>query len=397
MVKVFIKGDSRSWYAVGIVMGLGLLSKYTIALLGGSCLLYMLIASDGRSWFKRKEPYLAIAIAMAIFSPVIIWNAQNNWVSFEFQTLRRISGNFEFGLPKLIGVSLILITPLGLIECLATLFPSKKMSKRFFSGKISQPQKLKFFISFFVFTAACVFILFSLSHSPKTNWLGPIFLPALPFMAWGIVYGGQFPASRSFRYVNALWKPTFVASTLVLGIAVYMLTIGAVVMEPANKLRTYGPSVWKEVSESVEGIRDSIGNHEHHPIIVSMDKYFLPSELAFYSKPEENGQPRVAGRGFFSEIFSGDRGLMWNQWVDKHNYFGQDVLLVDFKRKHIERQWLKDYFDSMSPVQRQAVEKDSKTVCFYYWRVGHNYSKYHRTTKSGIMMATDDGNDEQND
>jgi len=72
------------WYALGLVFGLALLSKYTAVLLAPCVFLYLLL-TEQRRWLLTPHPYLALALGVAVFSPVLIWNSQHDWVSFTFQ------------------------------------------------------------------------------------------------------------------------------------------------------------------------------------------------------------------------------------------------------------------------------------------------------------------------
>jgi hypothetical protein len=47
-----------------------------------------------RRWLKRPHPYAAGLLALGIFLPVLIWNAENDWVSFLFQA-GRAEGSFH--------------------------------------------------------------------------------------------------------------------------------------------------------------------------------------------------------------------------------------------------------------------------------------------------------------
>lgn len=76
---------SAPWYAFGFFTGLALLSKYHgLALLGGAAL-FLLSSGPHRFWLRRPAPYLSGAIAFAVFSPVLFWNASHGWASFRFQ------------------------------------------------------------------------------------------------------------------------------------------------------------------------------------------------------------------------------------------------------------------------------------------------------------------------
>jgi 4-amino-4-deoxy-L-arabinose transferase-like glycosyltransferase len=73
------------WLGFGICMGLALDSKYTSVLLGLAVFLAMLSCHEGRREFLTPWPWLAAILAVAVFSPVFIWNSRNHWASFEFQ------------------------------------------------------------------------------------------------------------------------------------------------------------------------------------------------------------------------------------------------------------------------------------------------------------------------
>jgi 4-amino-4-deoxy-L-arabinose transferase-like glycosyltransferase len=80
-----VGGRWRDWLFAGAFAGLALLSKYQAALTLLGALAFMLATVRGRAWLTRPQPYVAAALAVLIFLPVILWNATNGWVSFRFQ------------------------------------------------------------------------------------------------------------------------------------------------------------------------------------------------------------------------------------------------------------------------------------------------------------------------
>lgn len=71
-------------YWIGLSAGLLLLSKYTgVVLLMG--LFVFLITGKYRRLFKNPHFYAAMLISLAVFSPVLIWNYQHQWISFLYQ------------------------------------------------------------------------------------------------------------------------------------------------------------------------------------------------------------------------------------------------------------------------------------------------------------------------
>ena len=108
-------GNRRTpWWGVGVCVGLGMLSKYTIALLAPATLLFILLDPGSRRWLWQPGPYVAALVATLFFSPVIVWNALNDWASFAFQGTGRLEASLDFSLHVLLGSILLLLTPVGI-------------------------------------------------------------------------------------------------------------------------------------------------------------------------------------------------------------------------------------------------------------------------------------------
>ena len=80
------------WLVAGVGLGLAGLSKYSAALSVAGLLAFILLAPRQRRWLLCPEPYLAAAIALAMFAPVMLWNARHGWISFGFQGGRGAPG-----------------------------------------------------------------------------------------------------------------------------------------------------------------------------------------------------------------------------------------------------------------------------------------------------------------
>jgi len=70
----------------GLLIGFAMLSKYTSVFLWFGAGLYILFYN--RTWLKRWELYLSVILSFLVFLPVIIWNFQNQFISFTFQSER---------------------------------------------------------------------------------------------------------------------------------------------------------------------------------------------------------------------------------------------------------------------------------------------------------------------
>jgi 4-amino-4-deoxy-L-arabinose transferase-like glycosyltransferase len=80
----------RLWLLVGVGLGLAGLSKYSAVLTAGGLTTFVLISPKQRHWLKHPAPYVSAGIAFAMITPVIVWNAQHGWASFEFQGARGV-------------------------------------------------------------------------------------------------------------------------------------------------------------------------------------------------------------------------------------------------------------------------------------------------------------------
>ena len=85
------------WLAAGVLLGLGLLSKYHAALLVLGLFIYLITSRERRWVLTTPGPYLAVLVALLVFSPVLVWNAQHSWVSFVFQGSRGAVSGFYPG------------------------------------------------------------------------------------------------------------------------------------------------------------------------------------------------------------------------------------------------------------------------------------------------------------
>lgn len=82
IVVLVIQRDSpRLWYLLGIVLGFGLLNKFSILIFGFGLLAGLLLTSQ-RQLLNRKEPWIAGLIAMVVGVPGIVGQIMNEWPIF---------------------------------------------------------------------------------------------------------------------------------------------------------------------------------------------------------------------------------------------------------------------------------------------------------------------------
>jgi 4-amino-4-deoxy-L-arabinose transferase-like glycosyltransferase len=88
LVRLVESDDCRWWLAAGLFGGLALLSKFTVLMLLPAVAAFLLVPDWRSRWLISPYPLCGALIALAVFSPVLIWNAEHDWASFRFQLVR---------------------------------------------------------------------------------------------------------------------------------------------------------------------------------------------------------------------------------------------------------------------------------------------------------------------
>ena len=141
--RALLAQDHKAWCGVGICMGVGMLRKYTVVLLGLATLTFVLLDARSRRWFLRPEPYLAAVIALVLFTPVLVWNMRHDWISFMFQGPDRLASSSKFSLHVLIGSVFLLLTPTALFGTAKVLLP-QSVAKSSGSDQLSAERRRYF-------------------------------------------------------------------------------------------------------------------------------------------------------------------------------------------------------------------------------------------------------------
>jgi hypothetical protein len=100
LIRLHESGNPRWWLAAGLFAGLALLSKFTAVMLLPAVAAFVLVPKWRTRWLLSPYPWAAALIAIAVFLPVLIWNAGHGWATFRFQ-LVRATANHELSLRTL--------------------------------------------------------------------------------------------------------------------------------------------------------------------------------------------------------------------------------------------------------------------------------------------------------
>ena len=154
----------------GLTVGMALLSKYHSAFLIAGALLYILFFN--RSWFKAKETYISLFIALFLFTPVIIWNLENQFISFTFHEGRIDPSKswirWDFFTTEVIG-QILYNNPVNVIIIIIAFISLIK-------GRKLMEKETLWFLLFMSVPLSLLFLFFSLFNSTLPHWTGPAYL-----------------------------------------------------------------------------------------------------------------------------------------------------------------------------------------------------------------------------
>jgi dolichol-phosphate mannosyltransferase len=373
LYRALIDEVPAAWLGAGIFIGAGMLSKYTMVLLGGSVIAFMLVDAGARRWFRRASPYEAAGIALLLFSPVIVWNFQHDWISFAFQGPQRAAGLFEFSLPVLLGNIAALLTPLGLVAVAVAVFSRSQLapggsshrSERFFRGFR--------LLTFSTLLPLSMFVLFSLFRHTKLNWTGPLWIGVLPYLARTMAIPWRDNAGPWRKWLSPrIWRITAIGLLLTYGAGLQYLTLGLLgTPYPQNDTGMVALG-WEDLAAKIETTVEQVERETgKKPLVVGMESDRLSSWLAFYrSRAMASG---VAGNTGAAALDTGGPNLfgreshMYKLWFpsSQQNADRPMVLVASSLQQldiHSERQWA-------GPVGEVTAEKNGQLTWRVYYRV----------------------------
>jgi hypothetical protein len=173
--KVLQTGRGAWWLAVGLAVGAAMLSKYTALFFGPAILIWLASVAKLRRWFASPWPYLGSLVAAAVFTPVIGWNAEHQWVSLIKQIGRAKIEDFRpTFIAELIPTQVAFATPL--IFILGAMGLYALMTRR--TGTAAS----RALINAMLWTIVAYFGWHSLHARVEANWFAPVY-PAFAIAA----------------------------------------------------------------------------------------------------------------------------------------------------------------------------------------------------------------------
>lgn len=168
--------SNRKMLLAGLTIGLAMLSKYTGIYLWAASVLYMLIYN--RKWLKNWSLYTAPLVSFIVFLPVLVWNYQNDFISFTFHSSRVVADNsinpLYFGRELFGGIFYNNPINFVLIICAIIAYLKKKTN--------IDRSEFHFAVLFSVPMIA-LFLAISLTRETLPHWAAPAYFALIPLTA----------------------------------------------------------------------------------------------------------------------------------------------------------------------------------------------------------------------
>src|SRR5580692_10995844 len=175
LAKLLETGRGAWWLAVGAAVGAALLSKYTALFFGPAILIWLAGVPKLRRWLLSPWPYLGGLVALLVFSPVILWNADHHWVSFIKQIGRARLADFRPSfIGELIPTQVVFATPLVFVLGAMGLYALARRD----GGALAA----RALINAIFWTIVAYFIWHALHARVEANWFAPVY-PAFAIAA----------------------------------------------------------------------------------------------------------------------------------------------------------------------------------------------------------------------
>jgi hypothetical protein len=365
-------GSWWAWPVAGLLIGLGILAKYTMVLWLPCLGLFLLATPPFRTVLARPGFWIMTLVAGLCCLPIVLWNAQHDWV-----TLRHTGGHAGLESDQLIhwlGPLRYLGTQFGiLLGFWFIVWVRGAWLHR--PGREQRPELL-----YLWWLSAPVFVFFGLfslkNGGGEPNW------PVTAYLAGFVLAAGCLADElRSASEAQRRWAVggCIVFAALGLGLTVIMHRIiwlqpvlariaGPVTPARPVPLRKVDPTArlrgWRTLAAEVDALRHELRGLGIEPEIAGAS-WIYPGELGFYCAE----QPAVYNIG----PALGDRQSQYDLWrpnpvADPEHFRGKTFIIVGARAE-----MLAEAFERVEPARTVVHEEQGHLVNRWIVTVGHGY------------------------
>jgi membrane-associated phospholipid phosphatase len=275
------KGSTGDWAWVGVWMGLGFLSKYTELFQWLCWAVFFILWRPARKQLRRPGPYLALLLNAVFALPVLIWNAQHDWITVKHvaetadagrtwqPTLQQLQQSLRH-VGEFLGSEAGLLNPILFVGLLWAAIAFWRRNRRnpllVYCFSMGAPVFVAYFLQ-------------AIRARTLPNWIAPAVLPLFCLM---VIYW-----DAQWRLGVTQIKP-WLATALVTGFAVVIVGHNTNLVQkltghylPVNLDILHRVREWDTSAKAVGEARRALLD-EGKPVFIIADHYNLAGEFTFY-------------------------------------------------------------------------------------------------------------------
>ncbi|CAK0746433.1 PMT_2 domain-containing protein [Gammaproteobacteria bacterium] len=278
------------WLGLGVCIGVGLLAKYTMVALPLSLMLYLVFSPGHRYQLRRPKFYAALAVAMIIFSPNVIWNLFHGLVSWRHTADNAALDHPLFHPAKLgefLGGQFMVFGPVLTVGLLVALAERGKNMVMGPSNTVEWRRRLLLTLGLPLFVVMCGE---ALAARANANWAAPSYLSfTLLVAAW---FAAAVPWRSTLDGLSGTgkisqWRSRWLIVALAFNVLVmavgyhYDVLSRALGVAPVRHLDPYARlRGWRELAAQVQ---DLLVRHPGSGVLG--DDRAVLAELGYYLRP----------------------------------------------------------------------------------------------------------------
>jgi 4-amino-4-deoxy-L-arabinose transferase-like glycosyltransferase len=320
------------WLLLGLLLGLAGLSKYT-AIFSAAAVAWCLLRAHGTALLRQPGLWLATLLALALVSPVALWNAQNQWISFTYQAKHGAGSGWQ-GLHEA-RFLLVQLLAFGPLLCWGL------------QGARAVDGRLRPALSFFVIPFA-VLALLAGGGSSLPHWTAPAWVALAPFAGIGLARSAAAGRRWLVRVLMLLQALACVA------LPAAMLSAGMPFMEgrTASAKSSDAPNPFADLHGwDAAGARAKALAAQHGLDAVAVQNWTLASRIGWYARP-------------LKVHVLEDRFDQFDMWAGKLPV-GGSALLLDWSQLPYETPLGVHGFAQCTWLERQAVRRLGYAVSYF--------------------------------
>lgn len=370
-----------AWPLTGLVVGLGILAKYTMFLWLPSFALFLLAIPEQRRLLARPGFWTMVTVAGACCVPILIWNAQHDWVTFRHvggqAGLSQNSATIHWlGPIAFAGTQFALLLGFWFVVWLRAMVACAPWRR-------TEPARA--YLWWLSAPTFCFFLLFGLrTGGGQPNWPAATYISGLVLAVIWLV--GEFPTLSIWSkriYGGAL------AATCLLGVGLTLFVhqsawaypvlarlSGPPTPEQPTPLRRWDPTCrlrgWRTLAAEVDRLREELARQGVDPVVAAA-VWNHPGQLGFYCQ----GHPTVYSLG----LALGGRHSQYDFWRpnpldDADRFAGRTFIFVGG-----DSPLLAEAFTRLEPPRLIEHRDAGQPVAQWIIVVGHGFRGFPRGTK----------------